>query len=731
MLTYKLKFIIANYILTLCVFSSNGNNIIFTNVNNEIQLTWTSGVNQTFSLYTSTNLVNGHNKTNTLQATPPINSWWTEIDQKHEYFQLTLNEVTNIPPTPATTTNIIHNGDFSDNTNNWNIGFGGSAMGNATVTNNEILFDINNAGNAQYNIFLRYPNLNLINGTNYTLSFDARANTARPIYTFIRNEIGESPSVKFWRPSNNSDQINISPIMTTYNYNFSMNDNSYSNAVLHFGFGGNSADTYIDNISLTYNLSGGMDGDMRIIAHDQNRRLGRGNNFMAAKAISGHGRLEDYQLLNQYHFSHCRIGYKMDEKADPNFPYNIPEYDMNNLKDMINWCNQMGLIAIVDPIHNWMADDSLDTFDQSTDLDKLSNIWVQVATELADYSKENVFFEIANEPRYYHNAQEIISTGLSAIRSVSNNLDRMVIICGDAFSTRQALIDEFNNNTIPTDDPFLIGTFHYYDPFDFTKQGDIAGGRIPGTSWGTESEFQTVEDHFDAVINANNSWANRNNTQPLPIYLGEFGVDNEADNHHMDRKKWLSWIRIQAEKRNFSWAHWNMYQNTDSSKGMGPWGWNYYQTQWPNSMYTRSFDEDPVEALIGRYEFENGTKGGNVQYTSIYPGYSGNGYASFPSEVGWGVFAQINSIYIPKDDTYKIKIHYSSEEERALRIVSRNNEGAQTGMITEQIFPSTGGNSSWSTLEINIPFHAGETNDLRIIALSNQGVNLDWIHITQ
>ena len=87
------------------------------------------------------------------------------------------------------------------------------------------------------------------------------------------------------------------------------------------------------------------------------------------------------------------------------------------------------------------------------------------------------FLEIANEPRSYHNAQEIISTGLSAIRGISGNETRMVIICGDGFSTRQALIDEFDNNNIPVDDNYLIGTFHYYDPFDFTKQG--AADRVP------------------------------------------------------------------------------------------------------------------------------------------------------------------------------------------------------------------------------------------------------------
>ena len=188
---------------------------------------------------------------------------------------------------------------------------------------------------------------------------------------------------------------------------------------------------------------------------------------------------------------------------------------------------------------------------------KLSNIWLQVAEEFATDSVDQVYFEIVNEPRdnnsHYHNVEELTRTGLGAIRGISGNETRTVIVCGDGFSTRQALIDEFDNNRIPVDDPYLIGTFHYYDPFTFTKQGanDPASGKIPGNTWGTTNEFLQVETDFDAVVSANTNWAARNNTQPLPIYMFLFGVDIEVDNHHSDRKKWLSWIRMQAEKEVF------------------------------------------------------------------------------------------------------------------------------------------------------------------------------------
>ena len=156
-----------------------------------------------------------------------------------------------------------------------------------------------------------------------------------------------------------------------------------------------------------------------------------------------------------------------------------------------------------------------------------------------------------------------------------------------------------------------------------------------------------------------------------------------------------------------------------------------YYTSNANQKLPRYFDADPVEALV-EYEFEDGSRGGNVQYTNEYTGFSGTGYASYPTDIGWGVFAQIDDIFIPKDDTYKIKILYSSAQERTLRVVSReSNNGTQTGLIAQQVFPSTGGNSSWNFLEIDMPFNAGESNALRVIALEDQGVQLDWIHVTQ
>jgi hypothetical protein len=181
---------------------------------------------------------------------------------------------------------------------------------------------------------------------------------------------------------------------------------------------------------------------------------------------------------------------------------------------------------------------------------------------------------------------------------------------------------------------------------------------------------------------------------------------------------------MQAEARNISWAHWNMYQNSNNNKGMGPW------IEEKTNPSLRSFDSDPVEALVGHYEFEDGTQGGGVRTAATVPGFKGNGYKTFPETTGNNVWVRVDSIYIPKDDTYAVYIHYASETERTLRLVARNDASVTTHIITEQLFPATGGADTWATQIVNVIFEAGDAADFKIVADAVPGVDLDWLRIT-
>jgi endoglucanase len=675
-----------------------------------------------YSIYQSESLESAFTvKSDNMQATPPQNTWWTnKAPFKKRFFKVQA-----YGEAPSA---INANYDFSEGTDNWITSINeANAIADISVTGGELSVNITSGGSSRSHIFIRQFGIPFVGNQTYTLLFDAHATAPRDVRVNIRDE---NTTTNFF-PSTNITISNIDE-MQTYRLTFTATSPDTSNGRLTFLLGNDDNSLYFDNIRIFE----GAGNIARAAAHRMNTRLFRGNNFMAAKAVNDQGALDDYSLLNNSGFSHCRIGYKMDEAASTGPNYALPSEDLQILQKMVDWCLEEGLIAVVDPVHNWANNNNtggaVAFAATEEEYNKLGKIWEQVADHFASYDNASVVFEVFNEPHNGHDVARIISTSLTSIRSSLGNEERIVIVPGDGFSTRQALIDAFNNDEIPFDDLYLIGTFHYYDPFSFTKVSNTNPGYNP--VWGTTAELAQVATDFDAVVSANNSWATRNLTEPLPIYLGEFGVDNEADNQGSDRKKWLSWIRMQAEARGMSWAHWNMYQNQPATKGMGAWTTGSNGTI--KNPSTRAFDEGPLEALIGHYEFENGSLYNGLEVSEQYPGYKGNGYVKFPVATGNGIFIRSEDLYIPDSATYAIKIHYSSDTTRTLRVLSGNfidGSFAPTnavGSAVDHLFPATGGHDSWRTQTVNLYFEAGLAPQLKIVANTEPGVNLDWLEIS-
>ncbi|MCH2036539.1 MAG: cellulase family glycosylhydrolase [Puniceicoccaceae bacterium] len=684
----------------------------------QIELSWPSQTGKYYQILESSDLTSADSFSiisSVQQGTSVLpNTWQANLAESDaRFYKLAISD----------SINLTSNSDFTNDTSSWNLNDNNGASANFSVSDGELFVDITNGGTRPSHVLLNQTGLPLIQNQSYTLKFDARATSARTIRVWV--QYGEG--------NNNTSIANFNdlPLTTesqTYRLPFTFSAADVSSGKIKFFLGNNNSSVYLDNIRLLV----GNPIELRSEAHRINDRLHRGNSFMAAKAMNDQGALEDYQLLKTSGFSHCRIGYKMDEVAGIAPSYTLPNEDLLVLQKMVDWCIQEGLIAVIDPVHNWANSNQFIT-ENATEAEKedafqkLGKIWEQVADHFSDYSLSYVVFEVFNEPHSYHDAERIISTSLASIRSSSGNEKRIVIVPGDGFTTRQALIDAFNNDEIPANDPYLIGTFHYYDPKSFTKKDyTIDNQNIYNPVWGTTTELNLVATDFDAVVTANNNWATRNFTEPLPIYLGEFGVDNQADASGNDRKKWLSWIRMQAEARNMSWAHWNMYQNEASTKGMGAWTLGPSGTIQNPSL--RAFDPDPVEALVGHYEFENGILVG-VTSSDQFPGYKGSGYITFPETTGSSIFVRTEDLYIPADGTYALKIRYSSSESRTIRLISRN-DADTTVQAVDILFPGTGSTDSWTTQYVHLNFEAGQSAELKIVASPDPGVNLDWIDIT-
>jgi len=205
---------------------------------------------------------------------------------------------------------------------------------------------------------------------------------------------------------------------------------------------------------------------------------------------------------------------------------------LNRLEQVITWGLNQGLVIVLDFhgatlksefIYTFDADESEYTHPSSAkraaDLAKFYSIWEQIADRFKNYS-DDLVFEVINEP-YFHISEaemnEINSEVISIVRaSGSNNATRKIIITGGTKNSYEA-ITTIGSQIINNDD-YLIATYHYYRPFEFTKSSDY---HFNTNSWGSNADKNTVDNEFDIVLNWSNQFS-----PPVAVYLGEFSADN-------------------------------------------------------------------------------------------------------------------------------------------------------------------------------------------------------------
>lgn len=212
--------------------------------------------------------------------------------------------------------------------------------------------------------------------------------------------------------------------------------------------------------------------------------------------------------------------------------FTVSDSYFDRLEQVIGWGLNQNLVIILDFHGSTLKSEFIYTFDdledeythptsakRAADLAKFYSIWEQIADRFKDYS-DDLIFEVINEPYFHISAAEmndLNSEVISIIRSSgANNVARKVIVTGGTKNSYEAIttIDP----QILNNDNYLIGTFHYYRPFSFTKSSNF---NFDDNSWGSQSHKNTIDSEFDVVQN----WANGFNP-PAAVYLGEFGADN-------------------------------------------------------------------------------------------------------------------------------------------------------------------------------------------------------------
>ncbi len=439
---------------------------------------------------------------------------------------------------------------------------------------------------------------------------------------------------------------------------------------------------------------------VRQSAYDFNKRLGRGINFMGSQINGGFHHPYDFELIRKNYFTHVRLGSRVWQYLGPAPDYTIDSAKLASYKNAVDWALNEDLMVIVDPIHAW------DNYNDS-DSTVLYKVWEQIATEFASYPVEKVAFELINEPRNKNlNLQRMIKALLQRIRAIPGNQKRIIIVSGQGFPTRVALINALNNNTFPSNDPYLIGTFHYYDPKTFTKQGHYNNGIIHWADGGdNDPEWTETITKFQAVVDADSSWAVANNTIPLPIYNGEYGVDNAAP--QADRVRWLWWVRMANEKMGFSQAIWHLYGNSPSGKGLGPW-----TSTEKNNPLSRTLDQNVLFPYRNRYECEHYSFINFLKQTD-----ASNDSVVFFSPAAAGYHIDINDIYIGRSGTYTVYIRYALDpygytNSENYYLSYHNNQLIDSVHFSLPHPPYNQVVNSWGVIGIPVQFQAGQNEKL-------------------
>jgi len=279
--------------------------------------------------------------------------------------------------------------------------------------------------------------------------------------------------------------------------------------------------------------------------------------------------------------------------------YTVSLAYLDRIEQVIEWSLNQGLVTILDFHGSNLKSEFIYTFDideteythptsakRAADKEKFETIWAQIADRFKDHS-ENLLFEVINEP-YFHISKADMDTlntdVLAVIRASGGSNDtRNVIITGGTGTSHEAPLQI--ESSIIAGDSYLIATFHYYQPFDFTSSS--ADSR-DNESWGTAEDKSTLTTRFDEV----SSWASANE---IPVFVGEFGADNmggynystgdlntvggnttgfaDGGPDNVSRVEFHRFVAEQAINRGFSFAAWDsgpksnktIHKRTDSS----------------------------------------------------------------------------------------------------------------------------------------------------------------------
>ena len=240
------------------------------------------------------------------------------------------------------------------------------------------------------------------------------------------------------------------------------------------------------------------------------------------------------------------------------------------LHNALGWCEEFNLRAVVD-LHilrsHHFNEGEKPLFTDAKAQEQFYECWRKISGELKKYSVDKVAYEPMNEPVADdpETWNKIVNRCVEVIRELE---PRRTIIMG---SNRWQSFNTVKDLRVPENDPNIIISFHYYDPFllthyqatwthtkDITVPVHYPGQLIADADMDSAENFASagkkiynldvMEKDFMQVIEV----AKKYN---LKIYCGEYGCIDKAP--HEDKIRWYKDLYTLFERHGIARANWD------------------------------------------------------------------------------------------------------------------------------------------------------------------------------
>ncbi len=285
----------------------------------------------------------------------------------------------------------------------------------------------------------------------------------------------------------------------------------------------------------------------------------------------------DVEKIASLGFDHIRLPVDEEQLWDENGNRNEDAFGL--MTSCIDWCLKMNLKVIVDlhilRSHHFNAAEK-PLWTDEVEQDKFCDLWRDLSKALKKYPNHMVAYELMNEavaddPEQWN---RLLARATAAIRETEP--ERTIVIG----SNRWQSYETFDVLKVPENDPNILLSFHYYEPFllthlaaSWTNLRNFHGPvHYPGVIL-TQEEFDQLPEDVKPQV----SWwvgrefnkeviaemfrkpLNKAKELGLPLYCGEYGIVANAPTE--DRLRWYADMIELFNEMGIGSANWNYKSN--------------------------------------------------------------------------------------------------------------------------------------------------------------------------